>query len=80
MNDVERRQGAVWYVPDWTKDILIPIIQEIVQPGSIIHSDKWASYRTLGQLVYIYGTVNHKENFVDPDTGVHTIAVKGFWS
>ena len=59
---------------------LIPIIQEYVRPGSIIHSDGWLAYQVLAQLGYDHRVVVHADNFVDPITGVHTNGVESFWS
>ena len=39
MYDVERRQWVVRYVEDRSPETLVPIIQEIVLPGSIILLD-----------------------------------------
>ena len=58
---------------------LIPIIQANVAPGSVIHSDEWAAYRSLSQLGYIHETVNHQHNFVDPATGAHTQLIERSW-
>ena len=60
---------------------LLPIIERVVLPGSIIHSDQWAAYRQLSRNNnYTYATVNHNENFVDPATGVHTQAIESYWA
>ena len=51
----------------------LPIFEGVVRRGSIIHSDQWGAYRQLqNHTDYIYQAVNHSENFVDPETGVHT--------
>ena len=68
-------------VEDRKADTLIPIIERVVRKGSIIHSDQWAAYRQLhNHPDYTYQAVNHSENFVDPETGVHTQAIESYWS
>ena len=43
--------GLMRIVPDRTTATLLPIIQAHTLPGTIIHSDDFASYRTaVGQL------------------------------
>ncbi|VDO25063.1 unnamed protein product [Heligmosomoides polygyrus] len=49
-------------------------------PGTIIHTDSWRGYGNLNNLGYIHRTVNHNQNFVDPNTGVHTQAIESAWS
>lgn len=72
MEVVQRRNAAT----------LLPIIQQHVAPGSIIHSDQWAAYNSVSSLpnVSSHGTVNHTLHFVDPTTGVHTQNVESYWS
>ncbi|KAI9090516.1 hypothetical protein DFS34DRAFT_567567, partial [Phlyctochytrium arcticum] len=50
-------------------------------PGTLIYSDKWQGYVTpwRNQLGYGHETVNHSENFVDPDTSVHTQNIEANW-
>ena len=70
MEIVERRDAAT----------LIPIIEQHVAPGSIIHSDQWRAYAQLqNDPRFTYRSVNHSENFVDPVTGVHTQTIESYW-
>lgn len=76
------RQGKDWryfWVQRRDKQTLIPIIQRECAPGSLIHSDEWAAYRCLPSLGFQHHTVNHQENFVDPDTGAHTQSIERSW-
>lgn len=57
---------------------MIPLIKDTIAPGSIVLSDKWPAYRTLRQHSFTHGTVNHKENYVDPQSGVHTQTIESW--
>ena len=62
-------------------EILLPIIQSVVRPGSIVHSDEWRSYRQIqGRTGLSHRTVNHSINFVKPITGVHTQNIESYWN
>lgn len=62
---------------------LWPIIQRFIRPGSTIISDKWAAYNIIHRQPhprpYRHLTVNHKKNFVDPETGACTNHVESMW-
>ena len=63
-------------------DVLLPIIQKHVLPGTKIMSDLWKAYGGIERLPegYKHAAVNHKYNFVDPeDSTVHTQSVESTW-
>jgi hypothetical protein len=46
---------------------LLPIIQKVVRPGSIVYSDEWRAYRQIQpKLGLQHETVNHSVNFSWP--------------
>ena len=61
---------------------LIPMIQNFILPGSIIYSDMWRSYNSIPKLPqnYTHFTVNHSENFVNPENKCHTQNIESLWS
>jgi hypothetical protein len=75
--------GFMQIVPNRTRATLLPIIQANTLPGTIIHSDDYATYRTaVGQLPNVarHRIVNHSLHFVDPNTNVHTQHVESYWN
>ena len=58
---------------------LLPIIRRHIRLGTTIRSDEWAAYTGLGRLGYINETVNHSQNFVDPNTGANTQRIEAQW-
>ena len=55
------------------KDTLLPIIRAHILPGTCVMSGMWKVYDYLKDEGYTHLTVNHSINFVDPDTGAHTV-------
>jgi len=78
--DTSTKLGHVQLVDNRRAETLILIIQKYVVPGTTIYSDQWAAYAQLGNLVYTHMTLNHSENFVDPNTGVCTNSIEAYWS
>ena len=74
--------GYMEVVPRRDTATLLPIISAHTAPGTEIHSDEWAGYRTVHSLpnVSSHGVVNHSVRFVEPNTGVHTQNVESYWS
>lgn len=83
MYDINQGVGSIEFVDRRSANVLLPIIQRKVIPGTTIHSDQWAAYNGIAQInvnpPYIHETVNHSVNFRDPNTGVHTNNVECFW-
>ena len=56
-------------------------IKDNIANGSIIYSDSWKGYQTkeLKKANFDHFKVNHRYNFVDPETGVHTQTIERMW-
>lgn len=79
--DVADKVGYITFVDKRDAATLLPIIQNVVLPDSVIISDEWAAYRGIGNLPqnYTHRTVNHSRNFVNPADGSHTNNVENYW-
>ena len=77
----ETHERFVYKVDRRDSATLLPIIQQMVLPGSIVHTDGWGAYNGIGTLPqgYTHQVVNHSLNFVDPLTGCHTQTVERMW-
>lgn len=75
-----QREGFVIakVVSDTKAGTLIPIINDVVCPGSTIFSDEWQAYRNLDPNLYDHGVVYHKKGaYVIGNR--HTNTIEGFW-
>jgi hypothetical protein len=73
-------QGYMEYVSDRSSATLLPIIQRVCLPGTVIVSDGRAAYPAIQNMGFDFKSVNHKQNFVDPITGIHTQNVESYWN
>ncbi|XP_034951907.1 uncharacterized protein [Chelonus insularis] len=66
-------------VPNRTKETLLAIIKRKIRPNTTIMSDCWKAYDCLSDEGFKHLRVNHKHNFVDPDTGAYTQNIERTW-
>ena len=61
------------------RQTLVPIIVKYIRPGTIIYSDFWKAYNSLGQLPegYTHRRINHSKNFVRGN--IHTQNIERLW-
>jgi transposase-like protein len=62
------------------RETLEPIILQATNEDSVIFSDKWAAYDNLENQNRFHLTVNHSENFVDPETEANTQRIESLWN
>ena len=60
--DLESNLRFLVLVDDRSAATLLPLIQQFIAPGSIIHSDEWVAYRNIAQNEEPY-QVKHLEWF-----------------
>ena len=62
-----------------TKDTetLLPNINSVVEPGSVVHT---GTYRGIMRMGLEHRTINHSVNFVEPDSGLHTQHIESYWN
>ncbi len=59
--------------------VLMPLIQQYIQPGTTVMSDEWRAYSQIPTVGMQHQTVNHSLNFVDPTSGAHTQTIESTW-
>lgn len=78
----QTKEAFAIVVPDRTAPTLTREIADHIAPGSIIHSDSWASYKQIEAIPdknFTHYSVNHSKNFIDPETGSHTQGIERLW-
>jgi len=70
---------AALVTKDASKASVLPIIEERVLPRSLIYTDEWKSYATLGRRGYTHKRIAHSEK-VYVVGNIHTNTIEGFWS
>lgn len=77
----ETKKCFLRIVQDRSADTLLGVIKDNIADGSTIFSDCWKGYRTsdLESSNFQHFTVNHRYNFIDPTTKVHTQTIERMW-
>ncbi|KCZ76047.1 hypothetical protein H311_02963 [Anncaliia algerae PRA109] len=65
-------------IKDKNIETILPIINRVVIPGSFIFTDEHKSYQNLNKQGFLHGTVCHKYEFLNKETGANTQAVESF--
>jgi transposase-like protein len=74
-------KSFVCVVKNRISETLLDVISRHVAEGSIVFTDMWKGYDMLEELLNLrHFTVNHSSNFKDPETGVHTNTIEGYWN
>src|SRR5258706_2514061 len=80
MGLLERNGALKGRVVDSAKKIdLLPVIQECIEPGTMVNTDNYSAYRDLRKYGFRHESVNHSaEEWVRGNC--HTNGIEGFWS
>jgi hypothetical protein len=76
-----KRDIRAFFVNKRDRLTLQPLVEANILPGTRVHSDQWAAYASLSEWGggYDHHTVNHSENFVNPEDGTHTQTIERAW-
>ena len=72
--------GFATLIPDRQTKTIILIIERVLRPGSIIHTDEARVFQRLdkSEIGYAHETICHKYYFVCPQSGVYTQHVESW--
>lgn len=75
-----KRGGKVYtaIIPDASTATILPIIEEKVQPDSIVYTDTFKAYNALDVSDFRHMRINHCELFADK--GNHINGIENFWN
>jgi transposase len=75
-----KRGGKVYtaIVPNAKTETLLPIIQEKVEPESIVYTDTFRAYKTLDVSDFHHRRINHSKLFADNRN--HINGIENFWN
>ena len=75
-----KRGGRVYtqVIPDAQRKTLIPIIQDKIQPDSIVYSDSWPAYNVLDISGFKHYRINHSKLFAEKHN--HINGIENFWN
>lgn len=76
----EGKRNYMEVVSKRTASVLLPIIQNVCEPGTTIVSDQWPAYNKLAELGFPHYTVDHSRFFVNPSSReIHTQNIELSW-
>ena len=75
-----QRGGRVYtqVIPNAKRQTLMPIMEEMIVPDSIVYSDALPSYNALDVAAFRHFRVNHSKSFVKGQT--HINGIENFWN
>lgn len=75
-----KRRGKVFtvIVPNAKTETLLPIIEEQVQPDSIVYTDTFRSYNALDVSAFHHQRINHSKLFANQKS--HINGIENFWN
>ena len=75
-----KRGGKVYtkMIPDARSETLMPIINRMILPDSIVYTDTWASDNALDISDFHHVRINHSKLFADHDN--HINGIENFWN
>ena len=75
-----KRGGKVYtkMIPNARSDTLMPIINRMIVPDSIVYTDTWASYNALDISDFHHVRIHHSKLFADRDN--HINGIENFWN
>ena len=65
-------------IPDAKTDTLLPIIQEKVEPDSVVYTDTFNAYNALDVTDFHHMRINHSKLFADKEN--HINGIENFWN
>ena len=79
MDLTQTQEGFLVTIECQDTDMLLPVLQQFVIPGTTVMSDLWRAYNTIDNLGYQYLTVNHSIYFVDLILHIMTNHMESMW-
>lgn len=75
-----KRSGRVYTVmiPNAKRSTLLPIMERMIQPDSIVYTDSFSSYDALDVSSFHHIRINHSERFADKQN--HINGIENFWN
>ena len=75
-----KRGGKVYtaIIPNARTETLLPIIQEKVEPDSVVYTDAFNAYNALDVSEFHHRRINHSELFADSQN--HINGIENFWN